>query len=124
MLTQKLCGAILTALLISGCMKRAHPEVDKLKCGANLKTLYTFGMIYGKKKGEYFPHSPDGSIASLQLLVDYYPQDNFNPEIFICPGSDADAPPATDVNGELVLTHALFLTRFGFDQFAFMIGIM
>ncbi len=24
--------------------------------------------------------------------------------VFICPGSDAEAPPATDVNGELVLT--------------------
>ena len=31
-----------------------------------------------------------------------YPKE-VNPEMFICSGSDAEAQPATDVNGELVL---------------------
>lgn len=100
MATRKLCGAILTALLASGCTK-GGTEVDKVRCASRLKYLYTFALMSGRKDG-HFPHSPEGSVASLQLVADKFPRD-FRPESFICPGSDAEDSSTTDINGKLIL---------------------
>ena len=61
----------------------------------------TLHMLYAYEEEGYFPHSPIGSIASLQQLVDAFPE-YFRPESFTC-GSGQDTPAAV-VDGRLTLT--------------------
>ena len=70
-------------------------------CANNLKALYTFSMLYADKRDRYFPHDPNGSIATLQLLPEAFP-DDLRSEHFICPGGEEPLPAAVD--GGLILT--------------------
>lgn len=75
---------------------------DEMACISNLECLRVLGMLYAHNEDGYFPHSPNGSIASLQQLVDAFPED-FRPERFIC-GRGQDTPAAV-VDGRLTLTN-------------------
>jgi hypothetical protein len=53
----------------------AAPQAQSVRCAKNLKSLYVHLLSYSDKVGNAsFPHSPEGSLATLQLVVDSEPQ--------------------------------------------------
>ncbi len=80
---------------------RAPTSSDEIPCANNLKSLYVFAVTYADKRDRYFPHTPGGSIASFQQLVDAFP-DDVRPEDFVCPSGKES--PASRVDGRLSLT--------------------
>lgn len=82
-------------------LSSGREEAYKVQCANNLKTLYTFGMMYGDRHQRAFPHSPKGSVESFQLLIDYFP-DDFVSRIFICSGGEESE--AAFVNGKVALS--------------------
>ena len=76
--TGMVAGVVMPTYLSSG-----REEAYKVQCASNLKSLYTYSMLYANKTTRAFPHDPKGSVASLQKLVDYFPED-LRPQFFIC----------------------------------------
>lgn len=80
-------GALVPALL------RGRSAAQHVVCSSNLRQLYMFAMAYSDEDPAHtFPWSPEGSLASLQLLADSMPSP-VRPELFICP-QDGTAPPS------------------------------
>lgn len=51
----------------------ALDPAHQLQCATNLKSLSIFAMMCADKTDKNFPHSPNGSIAILQQIVDTFP---------------------------------------------------
>jgi len=69
-------------------LMRGRGEAYKIQCASNLLHLFPRAISYSSRKGEgYFPHSPAGSIASLQTMLDADPE-GMSPRMFLCPDGD------------------------------------
>lgn len=92
-------ASVLMPALTSG-----REEAFKVQCASNLKNIFTYAMLYSGKKTQAFPIAPGKDPAahmSLQVLVDYYP-DDFKPALFFCPSGDTTEALATE-DGKFVL---------------------
>ncbi len=68
-------------------LSAGREEAFKVACSSNLKHIYAVSLLYAlRTKTDRFPHDPAGSLASIQKLVDYFPED-FQPKTFICPAA-------------------------------------
>lgn len=101
-------GALLTgmgalgigsALVVPGLLRTQRRATTTI-CANNLKGLYVASQMYFLTTG-HFPHSPKGSLATLQLLADAAELE-LQPESFFCPEGE-EGPPAL-VDGKIVLT--------------------
>ena len=89
------------AVFLVPTLVRAGSERYAILCHANLMQLFTPAMVYADKRGKgAFPYSPEGSLASLQLLLDL-DQEGFHPKLFVCPGSYHWEPEVRD--GRIIL---------------------
>ncbi|MBI4586132.1 MAG: hypothetical protein HY717_19145 [Planctomycetes bacterium] len=69
---------------------RGRVDAYEVQCANNLKELGKLAIIYADASGtRFFPHSPEGGIASLQVMVDFYEGD-VKPQLFVCPRSEQD----------------------------------
>ena len=76
-------GAVVAGFLVPTLLK-GRGEAQKVQCANNLKQLYGLAVVYSGGKGKnWFPYSPDGSVASLQLIFE--DEDGLSPRILICP---------------------------------------
>ena len=85
-------------------LSSGREEAYKLECAANLKSIIFFGMLYAKEKTRAYPLASEKdpeSHLSLQVLVDYFP-DDFEPALFVCSSGDA-LPAEEDEDGRFVL---------------------
>ena len=95
-------GASLMAGFLVPTLVSGRGQAYSMQCANNLKQLFTPAMMYTDKSGtRAFPYSPDGSLASLQLLIDSDPE-AFSPKLFVCPESGRSPPEVRD--GRIVLT--------------------
>ena len=61
---------VLAGFLVPTLM-RGRGVVDEMRCAGNLRQLFQPALTYSEGRGKgYFPHSPDGSTASLQAMLD------------------------------------------------------
>lgn len=78
------------ASVLMPALSSGREEAYKVQCASNLKSIYTFAMMYADKKTRAFPiaqgKEPEAHL-SLQVLVDYYP-DDFKPQFFFCSSGD------------------------------------
>lgn len=92
------------ASVLMPALSTGRAEAYKVSCGSNLKNIYSFALLYSGKKTRAFPlaqgKNPQAH-ESLQLLVDYYP-DDFKPQLFFCPAGDTVEAEAT-TDGKFVL---------------------
>ena len=72
-------------------------EAYKVQCASNLNQLYAAAASYLQRSDSLaFPFQPQGSIASLQAMVDFDPQ-RLRPGLFVCPeGKEARAAEKQD----------------------------
>jgi prepilin-type processing-associated H-X9-DG protein len=90
-------AAVAGATVVS--LQRAQRSAYKVKCMSNLRGLH--GFAYGMSLDHgFFPYDADGSLASLQSMVDDAPGELL-PDYFICP--EGDETPAETDDGEFVL---------------------
>ena len=92
------------ASVLMPALSSGREEAYKVQCASNLKSIYTFAMMYADKKTRAFPiaqgKEPEAHL-SLQVLVDYYP-DDFKPQLFFCSSGDTMEAEATE-DGKFVL---------------------
>jgi hypothetical protein len=94
-------AGIVAGFLVPTLLKGRSAAFD-VQCGNNLKQLYVLAMQYSDKTpGRSFPHSPDGSLASLQLLIDGN-EDAITSRLFLCP--EGEESEAEDDDGKFELT--------------------
>jgi hypothetical protein len=76
---------------------RGRGEAYKVQCANNLKQLYAAAAAYLQRSDSLaFPFQPQGSIASLQSMVDFDPQ-RLRSGVFVCPeGTEARAAEKQD----------------------------
>ena len=86
------------ASVLMPALSSGREEAYKVQCASNLKSIYTFAMMYADKKTRAFPiaqgKEPEAHL-SLQVLVDYYP-DDFKPQLFFCSSGDTGEAEATE----------------------------
>jgi hypothetical protein len=82
-------------LVVSILTKRLGSDRPPM-CVHKLREIQRLGLIYADRAGTHFyPHSPRGGIASLQVLVDFH--EGIRPELFVCRGSrEEPAQPGPD----------------------------
>jgi prepilin-type processing-associated H-X9-DG protein len=77
-------------------------QAQRVQCMNNLRQLFMASMQYSDKSGtRAHPNSPEGSLASLQILADSDPE-SLPPQLFVCP--ESTEMPGALVDGKLRLT--------------------
>ncbi len=93
------------ASVLMPALSSGREEAYKVQCASNLKSIYTFAMMYADKKTRAFPiaqgKEPEAHL-SLQVLVDYYP-DDFKPQLFFCASGENQNEADTTEDGRFVL---------------------
>ena len=93
------------ASVLMPALSSGREEAYKVQCQSNLKSIYTFAMMYADKKTRAFPiaqgKEPEAHL-SLQVLVDYYP-DDFKPQLFFCSSGDNAEEADVTEDGKFVL---------------------
>ena len=99
-----IAGIPILALLSFVCINMfgGKPVYDpKTTCLNNLREIHKLCVAFAKGVGNgYFPHSPKGGHATLQLLVDHH--DGLMPRLFLCRTTD-DQPAEIDAQGKFHL---------------------
>jgi prepilin-type processing-associated H-X9-DG protein len=63
---------------------RGRGEAYTVQCSNNLRQLFGYAVSYSDKSGtRAYPFSEEGSLASLQLLIDFDPE-GLEPRVFVC----------------------------------------
>lgn len=84
-------GAFAAGFLVPT-LQKGRGEAFTVQCQSNLRQLYSVGMLYSDKSGtRAFPHSEEGSLASLQVLMDSDPE-LLGPSLVLCPAHGGRAP--------------------------------
>jgi hypothetical protein len=96
-------GAAVAAGFLVPALMRGRGEAYKLQCANNLKQLFLAGIEQADTSGtKTFPFSPEGSLASLQMLVDSDPA-GLSPQLFVCPEGH-ETPAVRGPDGSYMLT--------------------
>ncbi len=100
-------GAGVIAGFLVPTLVRSRAAADEVACQNNLREIAKSSMLYADFGNQYFPHDPGGSLASLQVLVDFYagPDRRYRPDLFVC-RSATQTPATTDAEGKFRLTEA------------------
>ena len=92
------------ASVLMPALSTGREEAYKVQCASNLKSIYTFAMLYADRKTRAFPiaqgKDPEAHL-SIQKLVDYYPED-FKAQMFFCSSGDT-IEALVDENDKFVL---------------------
>lgn len=77
--------AVVAALLVPALMS-GRTRAEEVYCQNNLKTLYTAALDHSLSD-PFFPHSPEGSDATFNLLLEGRAGEGLKPKTFICRAS-------------------------------------
>lgn len=80
---------------------RSTREIYPQQCCQKLLKIHRLASIYAGSAGKgFYPHSPEGGIASLQVLLDS--SEGLRPELFVCRASGIE-PAMADEKGRFRL---------------------